>query len=242
LGVPFPQLWYIAKSVAVILRQSPKILIFVCPQKIVFMVLRFSYGLLLLAAWWLFAGLQPKAQPAAADTALGLFQYWPAFAFAEAEEPANMKGITARHNYWRARYGVSPLTWSPELAKVAQAWAEELKKKGCQMEHSTNRYGENIYWSQGIANQPEACVDAWASELKDYDFEKMKCIKEWYYCGHFTQLVWENTKSVGCAMVKCEGGQELWLCNYDPPGNVRGELPFPKENIKQQKNQNKSKR
>ncbi len=41
--------------------------------------------------------------------------------------------------------------------------------------------------------------------------------------GHFTQLVWKSTTSVGCA--QCGGRGAQWyetyvVCNYKPPGNV----------------------
>ena len=45
--------------------------------------------------------------------------------------------------------------------------------------------------------------------------------------GHFTQLVWKQTRSVGCGRVDCNGknGVEGWflVCEYWPPGNVGGE-------------------
>jgi hypothetical protein len=38
-------------------------------------------------------------------------------------------------------------------------------------------------------------------------------------------LVWNNTREVGCA-VASEPGREVWVCNYDPPGNWIGERPY----------------
>lgn len=51
--------------------------------------------------------------------------------------------------------------------------------------------------------------------------------------GHFSQLVWRETTSVGCARFECNGetadGDEEnaapgWyvVCEYYPPGNVQG--------------------
>ena len=40
--------------------------------------------------------------------------------------------------------------------------------------------------------------------------------------GHFTQLVWAGSTSLGCAMARCND-LDVWVCNYDPPGNVDGE-------------------
>jgi hypothetical protein len=44
-------------------------------------------------------------------------------------------------------------------------------------------------------------------------------------CGHYTQIVWRNTKSVGCAVARGKG-VEVWVCNYDPPGNYAGQRPY----------------
>ena len=86
-------------------------------------------------------------------------------------EPELMQGMTERHNHWRKRVGVKPLTWSKELADFAQKWAEELARRGCEMEHRPDggpwdgsKYGENIYWSSGMKNKADQVVDEWASE------------------------------------------------------------------------------
>lgn len=145
-------------------------------------------------------------------------------------EPTRMSGITNRHNYWRAKVRTSPVVWSDQLATFAQAWANELAKRGCEMKHRPSKgkwngsaYGENIYWSSGLKNQPEDVVDAWASEVVYYDSILGKCKDG--VCGHYTQLVWKKTTEVGCGMSKC-GNQEIWVCNYNPPGNYIGQKPY----------------
>lgn len=150
------------------------------------------------------------------------------------EEPANMKGMTERHNYWRKQLGIKPLTWSNELAAYAQKWADELAKRGCEMEHRprtgswAQKYGENIYWSWGMSNTAEAVVDNWAEEIQYFDYNA----DDWCVggvCGHYTQIIWESTTQVGCAMAKCSDGAEIWVCNYNPPGNYMGEKPYKKK-------------
>jgi pathogenesis-related protein 1 len=131
-----------------------------------------------------------------------------------------------QHNVWREKVGCQPLTWSRDLAKYAQEWADELAKRGCEMKHRPpDKYGENIFWSQGMTNQSDYVVDAWGSEIEFYDGKKNSCKKD-EVCGHYTQVVWCNTKEVGCGMAKC-GDEEIWVCNYNPPGNYVGQRPYP---------------
>ena len=40
--------------------------------------------------------------------------------------------------------------------------------------------------------------------------------------GHFTQVVWRGTTAVGCGRSQCNG-LDVWICQYDPPGNVEGQ-------------------
>jgi pathogenesis-related protein 1 len=48
-------------------------------------------------------------------------------------------------------------------------------------------------------------------------------------CGHYTQVVWRNTQRVGCGYSTCQSQGytfEIWVCNYDPPGNFIGQTPY----------------
>jgi hypothetical protein len=79
-------------------------------------------------------------------------------------------------------------------------------------------YGENL--AQGYAT-PTLAIDSWADEEGDYNYEKRKFSIE---VGHFTQLVWKNTTSVGCGAADCDSAGWLLICEYWPPGNVIGEF------------------
>ena len=129
-----------------------------------------------------------------------------------------------RHNYWRAKVGVESLTWSEDLAEYAAEWAMHLaKEKGCTMQHRPRegtwkqQYGENLFIGTDEYNSSYVC-DQWASERKHYNNEKITR-NNYKKVGHYTQIVWFNTKKVGCARVVCNG-KEIWVCNYSPPGNT----------------------
>ena len=45
-------------------------------------------------------------------------------------------------------------------------------------------------------------VDAWGNERDEYDFNNPQFTEQ---TGHFTQLVWKNTTTVGCGRKFCNG-------------------------------------
>lgn len=142
------------------------------------------------------------------------------------------KEVVERHNYWRAKLGIGPVKWSDELARFAQEWANELARRGCNtLEHRpyngkfAQKYGENIYMSQGMSNTPTLVIDDFAAEQQCFDHKTQTCKNSCGICGHYTQIIWEKTTEVGCAMVRC-GDTEIWVCNYNPPGNYSGQKPY----------------
>lgn len=128
--------------------------------------------------------------------------------------------ILAAHNRFRARHCAPPLTWSAELVKESQRWAKTLAARRCAFEHNPDpRFGENLaYFRPPGALTAEQVAAEWYAEIDRYSFKKAGFSME---AGHFTQLVWVGSKRLGCASVECGGG-ELWVCNYDPPGNMEG--------------------
>ena len=66
----------------------------------------------------------------------------------------------------------------------------------------------------------------WASERADYDYTHNSCAKG-RICGHYTQVVWRTTTTVGCAIAVCEDtSEQVWVCHYQPPGNWIGKKPY----------------
>ena len=78
--------------------------------------------------------------------------------------------------------------------------------------------GENLYEITGGLASPQQVVDAWADEARDYGIRTSTCTA---VCRHYTQIVSRSTRAVGCGVA---GGddREIWVCEYDPPGNMVG--------------------
>lgn len=130
--------------------------------------------------------------------------------------------MVAAHNQWRSRVGVPPLRWSPQLASYAQKWANHLASTGQFSHRPQQQYGENLFWGSGRRWSPTEVVNNWGSEVKDYDYGSNSCRD---VCGHYTQVVWARTTEVGCAVAR-SGNEEVWVCNYNPPGNYVGQRPY----------------
>lgn len=41
-------------------------------------------------------------------------------------------------------------------------------------------------------------------------------------CGHYTQVVWKNSRYVGCGKAMAANGTLYYVCNYYPAGNTGG--------------------
>jgi pathogenesis-related protein 1 len=137
-------------------------------------------------------------------------------------ERSSSQEMVNAHNALRGRLKLPPLVWSDQLARYAQEWANRLAITG-QLSHRSNPvYGENLFLVHGADAEPAAVVAAWASEARSYDYRNNSCQGR---CGHYTQLIWRNTKRLGCGSAS-RNGTQIWVCNYDPPGNMVGERPY----------------
>jgi pathogenesis-related protein 1 len=135
----------------------------------------------------------------------------------------------AAHNEVRKEVGVPPLKWDEKrLQRFAEAWTDYLAKEHkCQLVHSKDGYGENLAATWGYGGKPKTpkeVVAMWYKEKQWYNYKKNKSTNG-KPVGHYTQLVWRNSKFVACAKSKCENGW-VYSCNYDPPGNFRGQKPY----------------
>jgi uncharacterized protein YkwD len=141
---------------------------------------------------------------------------------ASAADGSLAEQMLAAHNAARAKVKTKPLVWSEQLARSAQEWANVLIARRGLMHDKHSRYGENIYEVSVAKATPEGVVKRWVDEAEEYDYKTNRCRGA---CGHYTQVIWRNTKEVGCAVARM-GDREVWVCRYSPPGNYVGERPY----------------
>lgn len=125
------------------------------------------------------------------------------------------------HNQLRGHLNLPPLRWSAALADRAQIWANTLIETG-RFAHDPNHHGQNLFAMTGGNATADLVVQSWADEAAAYNYSRNSCSD---VCGHYTQMVWRDTKYIGCAVAR-NASREVWVCDYDPPGNVVGEKPY----------------
>ncbi|KAL5476104.1 hypothetical protein EMCRGX_G026010 [Ephydatia muelleri] len=130
---------------------------------------------------------------------------------------------------------IKTMKWSRELENTAQNYANQ-----CIWGHNSNRQtspfssvGENLYTSTGDIQDYGSVVRSWYDEAKYYHYDSNTCDNS-KVCGHYTQVVWANSDSLGCGVTRCANLRDLpsfknaliVVCNYGPSGNFIGEKPY----------------
>lgn len=127
------------------------------------------------------------------------------------------------HNEYRSKHRVPPLELNKKMCKYAEEWAKAIAKKGIVEHRDQNEYGENIFyaWSSdpNFTLSGRDPVDKWYSEINNHSFGREP---ENLGSGHFSQVVWEDSKDIGVGIARTKEGQIYVVANYFPPGNVMG--------------------
>ncbi|RHW16601.1 hypothetical protein D1610_14490 [Sphingomonas gilva] len=140
------------------------------------------------------------------------------------------RAMLDQHNRARAEHGLPPLRWNPALAEAARAYAAELAAAGA-FEHSEDDgddpQGENLWMGTREAYGFDEMVAHWVSEKANFrrDAPNMSATGDLSDVGHYTQIVWKDTREVGCG-VASDAADDYLVCRYYPAGNVEGEDPL----------------
>lgn len=139
--------------------------------------------------------------------------------------------VLAAHNRERLALGVAPLHWNPSLAASARQWADHLSATQ-RFEHAPERAadpeGENLWAGTRGYYAVEAMVDGWVREKRYFrpgTFPYNSSTGRVADVGHYTQLVWRQTRQVGCALASGTR-EDVLVCRYAEAGNYLGERPF----------------
>jgi hypothetical protein len=153
--------------------------------------------------------------------------------------PPEWAEMLQAHNDRRRLHCVPELTWNAQLAREAQDYANKciLGTHGSDGENMADAWATVIVGGKEQPKLPaktdrQAFEDTWYCEIKNYDFKNpvfrggftRNCVD---VNGHFTQVMWKDTRELGCGKATCtmkdENGNDRkgthWVCRYNPPGN-----------------------
>ena len=138
------------------------------------------------------------------------------------------QAVLSIHANERAHYGTPPLVWNPALAADAAAYAKTMARTET-FAHDTQdgakiREGENLSMGTRGAYSYAELVGFWANERTDFkpgNFPAVSRSGDWSNVGHYTQMVWPETREVGCAVASTATDDYL-VCRYLPAGNIVG--------------------
>ena len=132
--------------------------------------------------------------------------------------------VLRKHNDYRVNHNSPILKMNEELNKMAEKYAIQLLNSQGKEAFPLNIYnndstlGENIMIS--TKKTAEEICETWYNESKNYDYSLNKYQKG---TGHFTQIIWKETKEVGFGF-KFRDNNFCVVAYYYPAGNILGEF------------------
>jgi len=152
------------------------------------------------------------------------------------------KDVVNEHNKKRRNHFLdSDIKYSFRLEREAQAYANTLANSG-KFKHDPknheNGFGENLYaHSQDKVPTIVDAITPWYDDEKPYyHYDDGSCDEGTFsngqeiMCGHYTQVIWQESKEVGCASAQYRRGDfkggYIYVCKYQKAGNVVGLKPY----------------
>ncbi|XP_028558448.1 Golgi-associated plant pathogenesis-related protein 1 [Podarcis muralis] len=127
--------------------------------------------------------------------------------------------VLKAHNDYRKKHGVPSLKLCKKLNREAQQYSEALASTRIlkhSPESSSGKCGENLAWASYDQSGSEV-ADRWYNEIKSYNFQSPGFSSG---TGHFTAMVWKNTKKMGVGKAAASDGSTFVVARYEPAGNI----------------------
>jgi hypothetical protein len=143
--------------------------------------------------------------------------------------------LLTKHNDYRSQHSAGALSWAQCVWQHSRYVSSRLLicrqmlTRDSADERSAGNYGQNMFAStEQDATAIGTTVDSWYSEYTLYPFSSPPQTMDEAW-GHFSQLVWKRTSTVGCANYYCDTMKDpsgnvmdnlhsFIICNYQNPG------------------------
>lgn len=121
--------------------------------------------------------------------------------------------IMSFHKLKRCWHNVEDLRWNPEIADIAQKYANECRF----FRESQDWYGENVAHSKNL--DLIRTMDGWYMQFLQFPYGSENGSET---TEEFSQMVWRLTTDIGCGIAVCNG-ERLLKCFYATKGNIKGQ-------------------
>lgn len=118
------------------------------------------------------------------------------------------------------------MSWSDDIKDIMQTWVDKCKlTHGPPSTREIKGYemGENLFYSSTQLSWT-AVIKAWHNEVQNYKYPKGSTNGE--EVGHYTQVIWNSSYKVGCAMAVCPNNIYFYGCQYYRAGNFWTWRPY----------------
>lgn len=160
----------------------------------------------------------------------------PAVPQERARPGSDARDMLEAHNIARQEVGLPQLVWSDRLVSDAQRWAEHLARRNL-YDHAPpdirKGQGENLWRGSRDRWSPWEMIGFFVNEKRHFrpgNFPDVSRTGSWGDVGHYTQIIWPETREVGCAIARTDY-DEVLVCRYFPAGNIWGQRIDPREHV-----------
>ncbi|WKY07491.1 hypothetical protein Q1695_007169 [Nippostrongylus brasiliensis] len=122
------------------------------------------------------------------------------------------------------------LRYDCSLERLAAEHVNQCKLAPSKASGARAALGESLIRSTGrtLADQADVTTGLWFLDLEKNGMGRNLTFgaqPDVYKIGHYTQIVWATTRTIGCAVKECEGST-MAVCNYRPTGNILGMMVY----------------
>jgi len=143
--------------------------------------------------------------------------------------------LLQEQNKYRLLHNSRNLSLDNKIIKDASTYAESLTKNSelifepSGIYYNTDeKYGENIFYCNKKTCKDQnvtLAVTTWYEESLNYNYDTNEGIEGTH---NFTQMIWKNTKKIGCGLGEKNDESYVIVCFYYPKGNIVNEY---KDNV-----------
>lgn len=131
------------------------------------------------------------------------------------------KQALTTHNIYRKNHKSPKMEIDTKLCKEAQKYAEYLASIHKVVHDENTNCGENIITLKGVLSNGRNVTNWWYKEINKYNFDNPRFDPS---SGHFTQVVWKNSKFFGYGEAVSNHKTIYAVARYFPAGNVDKEF------------------